>query len=29
MCLVLLILLNAWVVPLYWYRHVRPSAAAA
>ncbi len=25
--LVLLILLNAWAVPVYWYRHVRPSAA--
>ena len=29
MWLVLLILLNAWVVPVYWYRHVRPTAAEA
>jgi hypothetical protein len=27
--LVLLILLNAWVVPVYWYRHVRPTAVTA
>jgi hypothetical protein len=27
--LVLLILLNAWVVPVYWYRHVRPTAVPA
>ena len=26
--LVLLILLNAWAVPVYWYLHVRPSAEA-
>ena len=29
MWLVLLILLNAWAVPVYWYLHVRPSAEAA
>ncbi len=26
MWLVLLILLNAWAVPVYWYLHVRPTA---
>ncbi len=29
MWLVLLILLNAWAVPVYWHRHVRPSAGLA
>ena len=29
MWLVLLILLNAWAVPVYWFLHVRPTAVRA